>query len=109
MVMLRVVGEFSAVTAVVLSLLRKVFSLLVSYVLFPKAFALGHGLGLLLVFGAGTLHSFRKQIFAMLQLVRRELDEALHKGERGNASEMKARGGSIEEAGLAEDGSSNGR
>ncbi len=103
MVMLRVVGDFSAVTAVVLSLLRKVLSLMVSYVLFPKAFALGHGLGLLLVFGAGTLHSFRKQVFATLQHLRRELDDPLRKAERGKASEMKARAGSVEEAGLAEE------
>ena len=90
--MLRVVGEFSAVTAVVLSLLRKVLSLLVSYAIFPKDFTVFHASGLLLVFGAGTLHSFRRQIFESFEM-------AAGKGEGGIGSAMKIVGVSVEDGG----------
>jgi hypothetical protein len=90
--MLRVVGEFSAVTAVVLSLLRKVLSLLVSYAIFPKDFTVLHASGLLLVFGAGTLHSFRRQIFE-------SFEKAAGRAEGGTGSAMKAMGGSVEDGG----------
>jgi len=65
-VMLQVVGEFSAVTAVVLSLVRKMVSLSVSYFFFPKALSAGHGIGLLLVFCSVTVHSFRRQLVHFL-------------------------------------------
>ncbi len=91
-VMLRVVGEFSAVTAVVLSLLRKVLSLLVSYTIFPKDFTVLHASGLLLVFGAGTLHTFRRQIFE-------SYERATGKAEGGTGSAMKAMSGSVEDGG----------
>lgn len=65
--MLRVVGEFSAVTAVVLSLVRKFTSLVVSYALFPKRAGTGHMSGLALVFVSVVLHSFRRQLFTLLE------------------------------------------
>jgi drug/metabolite transporter (DMT)-like permease len=60
-VMLRIVGEFSAVTAVVLSLVRKFASIIVSYTLFPKPLSMPHAVGLVLVFSSVIMHSFRKQ------------------------------------------------
>lgn len=65
--MLRVVGEFSAVTAVLLSLVRKFMSLFVSYALFPKRIGSGHLSGLALVFVSVFLHSFRRQLFAFME------------------------------------------
>jgi drug/metabolite transporter (DMT)-like permease len=73
-VMLRIVGEFSAVTAVVLSLVRKIFSLFVSYAFFPKVFNGGHAVGLLLVFFSVVLHSFRRQFFALLDTYTSQTD-----------------------------------
>jgi hypothetical protein len=64
--MLQVVGEFSAVTAVALSFVRKSMSLIISYTLFPKAFYAGHAVGLILVASSVVLHSFRRQFFPWL-------------------------------------------
>ena len=66
-VMLRIVGEFSAVTAVVLSLVRKFASIIVSYTLFPKPLSMPHAVGLVLVFSSVIMHSFRKQFFHFFQ------------------------------------------
>ena len=82
-------------TAVVLSLLRKVLSLLVSYAIFPKDFTVLHASGLLVVFGAGTLHSFRRQIFE-------SFEKAAGRAEGGTGSAMKAMTGSM--GGSVEDG-----
>ena len=62
-VMLRVVAEFSAVTAVVFGLIRKVASIFISYSLFPKPLTPAHTIGLLMVFCSVVLHSFRTQLF----------------------------------------------
>jgi adenosine 3'-phospho 5'-phosphosulfate transporter B3 len=67
-VMLRIVNEFSAVTAVVLGLIRKFASILVSYTLFPKPVSMPHAVGLVLVFGSVMLHYFRKQLFSFFQV-----------------------------------------
>ena len=66
--MLRIVNEFSAVTAVVLGLIRKFASILVSYTLFPKPVSMSHAVGLVLVFGSVMLHYFRKQLFSFFQV-----------------------------------------
>jgi len=75
--MLQVVGEFSAVTAVVLSLVRKMVSLSVSYFFFPKTLSAGHGIGLLLVFCSVIVHSFRRQLVHFLDK---------HKGEQSTGT-----------------------
>ena len=59
--LLKVAGEFSAVTAVLTAFCRKFSSLLFSYFLYPKAFNIGHALGLLLVFGSVGMHARHKQ------------------------------------------------
>eukprot|EP00281_Chroomonas_sp_CCMP1168_P027642 CAMPEP_0206245804 /NCGR_PEP_ID=MMETSP0047_2-20121206/18901_1 /ASSEMBLY_ACC=CAM_ASM_000192 /TAXON_ID=195065 /ORGANISM="Chroomonas mesostigmatica_cf, Strain CCMP1168" /LENGTH=276 /DNA_ID=CAMNT_0053671145 /DNA_START=1 /DNA_END=828 /DNA_ORIENTATION=- len=59
--MLKVAGEFNAVTAVLTSSARKFLSLIVSYVFFPKPIILAHGAGLLFVFGAIFAHTWHKQ------------------------------------------------
>lgn len=71
--MLRVVGEFSAVMAVILSLVRKMASLFVSYSFFPKVFTAGHALGLVLVFCSVTVHSFRRQFVQIFDKSKKEL------------------------------------
>eukprot|EP00286_Rhodomonas_abbreviata_P022281 CAMPEP_0181295320 /NCGR_PEP_ID=MMETSP1101-20121128/4084_1 /TAXON_ID=46948 /ORGANISM="Rhodomonas abbreviata, Strain Caron Lab Isolate" /LENGTH=226 /DNA_ID=CAMNT_0023400063 /DNA_START=668 /DNA_END=1348 /DNA_ORIENTATION=+ len=60
--LLKIVGEFSAVTAVLTSFVRKLSSITISYIVFPKPISLNHFLGLLLVFGAIGIHSWHKQV-----------------------------------------------
>lgn len=59
--LLKVAGEFSAVTAVLTSFIRKFSSLIFSYFLFPKPFNIGHGMGLVLVFSSVAMHAMHKQ------------------------------------------------
>lgn len=59
--LLKVAGEFSAVTAVLTAFIRKFFSLLFSYLLYPKPFNMGHAMGLALVFGSVSMHARHKQ------------------------------------------------
>jgi hypothetical protein len=59
--LLKVAGEFSAVTAVLTAFMRKFSSLIFSYMLYPKPFNIGHSMGLLLVFGAVGMHAHHKQ------------------------------------------------
>eukprot|EP00316_Scyphosphaera_apsteinii_P002136 CAMPEP_0119328514 /NCGR_PEP_ID=MMETSP1333-20130426/73531_1 /TAXON_ID=418940 /ORGANISM="Scyphosphaera apsteinii, Strain RCC1455" /LENGTH=288 /DNA_ID=CAMNT_0007337391 /DNA_START=235 /DNA_END=1101 /DNA_ORIENTATION=- len=49
---LMLVGEFSAVVAVTVTTLRKAFTLLLSFVLFPKVTGWGHPIGVMLVLGS---------------------------------------------------------
>lgn len=49
---LQLVQEFSAVTAIVVTTVRKALTLVASFILFPKALGLGHPLGAALVFGS---------------------------------------------------------
>ena len=58
--LLKVAGEFSAVTAVLTAFIRKFSSLMFSYMLYPKPFNAGHALGLVLVFGSVGAHSYHK-------------------------------------------------
>ncbi|MFN9902532.1 MAG: hypothetical protein ACK55Z_27875, partial [bacterium] len=59
--LLKVAGEFSAVTAVLTAFIRKFSSLIFSYFLFPKPFNIGHGMGLVLVFSSVAMHATHKQ------------------------------------------------
>jgi len=59
--LLKVAGEFSAVTAVVTGLVRKFFSIVVSYTFFPKPLGLFHCLGLIFVFFSAILHTHWKE------------------------------------------------
>jgi len=59
--LLKVAGEFSAVTAVLTAFMRKFSSLIFSYMLYPKPFNIGHSMGLALVFGAVGMHAYHKQ------------------------------------------------
>uniref|UniRef100_A0A6T7MT55 Sugar phosphate transporter domain-containing protein n=1 Tax=Hanusia phi TaxID=3032 RepID=A0A6T7MT55_9CRYP len=59
--LLKVAGEFSAVTAVLTSFIRKFSSLLFSYMLFPKPFTAAHCFGLVLVFGSIAMHAAHKK------------------------------------------------
>ena len=49
---LQLVAEFSAVTAIVVTTARKALTLIASFVLFPKAIGIGHPIGAALVFGS---------------------------------------------------------
>jgi len=59
--LLKVAGEFSAVTAVLTAFIRKFSSLIFSYFLYPKPFNLGHCMGLVLVFASVGMHAYHKQ------------------------------------------------
>eukprot|EP00293_Proteomonas_sulcata_P001920 CAMPEP_0184327666 /NCGR_PEP_ID=MMETSP1049-20130417/143212_1 /TAXON_ID=77928 /ORGANISM="Proteomonas sulcata, Strain CCMP704" /LENGTH=266 /DNA_ID=CAMNT_0026649931 /DNA_START=475 /DNA_END=1275 /DNA_ORIENTATION=- len=59
--LLKIVGDYSAVAAVLTSFVRKVVSLLFSYFFFPKPLTANHFAGFLLVFGAMASHSWYKQ------------------------------------------------
>ena len=50
--MLALVDEFSAVAAVVVTTARKAFTLLASFILFPKHLGWGHPIGAALVLGS---------------------------------------------------------
>lgn len=56
--MLKVAGEFSAVVAVLTSSIRKLMSLVVSYLFFPKPLTYVHALGMGFVFGAIFMHTW---------------------------------------------------
>ncbi|KAJ1467740.1 UAA transporter family-domain-containing protein [Baffinella frigidus] len=58
--LLKVAGEFSAVTAVLTSFIRKFSSLLVSYAIFPKQLTMSHVAGLALVFSSVGAHAWHK-------------------------------------------------
>lgn len=51
-IILQVVAEYSAVTAIVVTTCRKALSLIASFVLFPKHLGIGHPIGAALVFGS---------------------------------------------------------
>lgn len=52
---LRLVDEYSAVTAIVVTTVRKALTLFASFMLFPKHLGIGHPLGAALVFGSAFL------------------------------------------------------
>ncbi len=52
---LQLVSEFSAVTAVIVTTSRKALTLLASFVLFPKPLGIGHPIGAALVFGSAFI------------------------------------------------------
>jgi len=52
---LRLVDEYSAVTAIVVTTVRKALTLFASFILFPKHIGIGHPLGAALVFGSAFI------------------------------------------------------
>ena len=58
---LRLVGEFSATTAIVVTTARKALTLLASFVLFPKHLGIGHPIGAALVFGSAFVAQRKKR------------------------------------------------
>ena len=52
---LRLVDEYSAVTAIVVTTARKALTLFASFLLFPKHVGLGHPVGAALVFGSAFI------------------------------------------------------
>lgn len=60
-IILKLVAEHSAVTAIVVTTARKALTLLASFVLFPKHLGLGHPIGAALVFGSAFVaHAAKK-------------------------------------------------
>lgn len=60
-VILQLVSEFSAVTAIVVTTARKALTLLASFVLFPKHIGIGHPIGAALVFGSAFVAQRKKK------------------------------------------------
>lgn len=58
---LRLVGEFSATIAIVVTTARKALTLLASFVLFPKHIGIGHPIGACLVFGSAFVAQRKKR------------------------------------------------
>lgn len=58
---LRLVDEYSAVVAIVVTTVRKALTLFASFVLFPKHFGLGHPIGAALVFGSAFITMGRRK------------------------------------------------
>ena len=71
---LRLVDEFDAVTAIVVTTSRKALTLFASFVLFPKQFGIGHPLGAMLVFGRYDL----SQLVPPSRAISRHLHMSMH-------------------------------
>eukprot|EP00961_Rhodomonas_salina_P201947 2724053-Rhodomonas_salina.1 len=73
--LLRIVGKFSAVTAVLTSFVRKLSSITISFTFFPKPLTMSHVLGIVLVFGAIGAHSYHKHGQKKAPATESELEE----------------------------------